>query len=483
MEAGPEDLAGIVEQTYRDLSQKMKVPGFRKGKVPRKVIDSHLGAGYVRAEAVRNGLPTLYVMGVIESGINPVCDPEINLIEAGEDGTVVFEAKVDVRPEVEVSGYRGLELEAPDTEVNDEDVDEALDEARDRFATLEVVESRPAEKGDYVMFDFKVFCDGVPLEGKAGTDRMLEIGAEDFLPGYDEQLLGARKGDIIDVVIDFPADYGEPSLAGKPATFRTIVKEIKRKVLPPVDDDLAKEVSSFDTLEEFKADLRERINTIKKSAGERQLREQAVQKVVEETEIDLPESMVERQVNAEIEELSGELAQRDITLDDYLSALKGTRQELEKAIREKVTRGMKAELTLDAIATAENIEISDEDAEEYVRETARTMGGDPDKALSEARKHDRIDSVKANMRLSRAIDLVVESAVIKGEGPPEGVLLEPPAEGGAAAGADETGVESGSAPEAAGQAEPAGEAPAVGEAAAEAAGEGAAGTREKPEEQ
>lgn len=482
VEAGPEDLAGIVEQTYRDLGQKMKVPGFRKGKVPRKVIDSHLGAEYVRAEAVRNGIPTLYVMGVIDSGINPVSDPEINLIEAGEDGAVVFEAKVDVKPEVEVSGYRGLELEAPDTEANDEDVREALDEARDRFATLEVVESRPAEKGDYVMFDFKVFTDGVPLEGKAGTDRMLEIGAEDFLPGYDEQLVGARKGDILDVVIDFPADYGEAGLAGKPATFRTIIKEIKRKVLPQVDDDLAKEVSSFETLEEFKADLRERINAIKKSAGERQLREQAVQKIVERTEIDLPESMVERQVNAEIEELIGELSQRNMTLDEYLSALKGTRQELEKAITEKVARGMKAELTLDAIATAEGIEISDEDAEEYVHETARTMGGDPDKALAEARKHDRIDSVKANLRLSRAIDLMVESAVVSGEGPPEGVLLEPPVEDRAAAGAGEVGAESGSAPEASGQAEQAGETPAEEEAAGEAAGAGAPGAREEPEE-
>lgn len=457
----------------------MKVPGFRKGKVPKQVIDSHLGADYVRAEAVKNGLPTLYVMGVIDAGIVPVSDPDINLIEAGEEGRVVFEARVDVKPKVEVLGYKGLELNAPDTEATEEDVGEALDEARDRFATLEVVESRPAEKGDYVMFDYKVFTDGIPLEGKAGTDRMLQIGSEDFLPGYDEQLVGARKGDILDVIINFPAEYGEETLAGKPATFRTIVKEIKRKVLPPVDDELAKEVSSFETLDEFKDDLRERINRIKKSMGERQLQEQAVQAIVEINDVDLPESMVEHQVNVEVEELTEELAQRNITLEDYLSALKGTREELEKAIREKVTNSIKAELILDAIATAEGIEITDEDAEDYIRENALAAGGDPKKVLAEARKHNRVDNVKANLRLSRAIDVMVENAVITGDEPPEGVLLEPP-DGGDV----QTDEAAGDSPEPGDPEKAAGdrEAPAeMEEPAGEAAGAGEEVTREEPE--
>ncbi|MHB8895038.1 MAG: trigger factor [Candidatus Geothermincolia bacterium] len=481
VEAGPEDLTEILDQTYKDLGHQMKVPGFRKGKVPKQVIDSHLGADYVRAEAVKNGLPTLYVMAVMESGIMPVSDPDINLLEAGEEGRVVFEAKVDVKPEVVVEDYKGLELKAPDTEVTDEDVQQALDEARDRFATLEVVEARPAEKGDYVMFDFKVFADGVPLEGKSGTDRMSEIGAGDFVPGFDEQLIGARKGDILDVIINFPDDYGEPELAGKPATFRTIVKEIKRKVLPPIDDDLAKEVSHFDTLDEFREDLRSRIVNVKKSMGQRQLKEEVVKVLVEQTYIDLPESMVEHQVNGEIEELTEELAQRNITLEDYLQALKGTVGELEKAIREKVVDSLKAELILDAVASAEGIEVSDEEAEDYIRENALAAGADPKKVIAEARKHNRIGNVKANLRLSKAVDLLVENAVLEDGEPPEGVLLEPAAaetvetEEAQAAPADETAAEGGIAPGEAAEKE-------TEETAGEAAEAVAESTREEPEE-
>jgi trigger factor len=180
VEAGPEDMEEILERTYKDLSTKVKVPGFRKGKVPRAVIDSHLGVEYVRTEAIKNGLPTLYVLGVIESGIEPVSDPEINVLDLPDDGGVSFEAKVDVKPEIEVKDYKGIEVDKPDTEVTEEDLQRTLDEARDRFATLEVVEGRPVTEGDFVMFDFKVFTDGVPLEGSAGSDRMTEVGAGDF---------------------------------------------------------------------------------------------------------------------------------------------------------------------------------------------------------------------------------------------------------------------------------------------------------------
>lgn len=463
VEAGPDDMKTIVDQTYRELGGKVKIPGFRKGKVPRKVIDSHLGAEFVYAEAVKKGLPTLYVMGVFEAGILPVSDPDISLLEADEEGgRVVFEAKVDVKPEIEVHDYKGLELVAPETELKDEEVDEALEEARDRFATLEVVESRPAEKGDFVHFDYKVFADGVPLEGKSGTDRMTEIGSNDFLEGFDTQLIGGRKGDILDVVITFPPDYGEPVLAGKPATFRTIVKEIKRKVLPPLDDDLAKEISSHETLEEFKDDLRGRLASLKEMMAGRQLKDEAVRVIVEQTPVDLPDSMVEHQVEREIEAMSEELAERGVTLEDYLNALKGTRSELEKAIREKVADGIKAELILDAVATAEGIEVSDGEAEDYIRENALAAGGDPDKVIADARKHDRIMGVKANLRLAKAVDFLVENAVLTG---PFAQSAEAEAEAGGESGLSSSTVEppgaavDGEAQTVPESAEPGGEAP------------------------
>jgi trigger factor len=391
------------------------VPGFRKGKVPRQVIDSQLGAENVRKDAIREGLPTLYMMGVIDSGIFPVSDPEISGLEIGEDdGTVVFEATVDVKPEVEVKDYTGLEIEKPDAEVTEEDLKLALEDARDRFATLEVVEGRPVQDKDYVLFDYKVFTDGVPVEGSSGSDRMIQVGSEDFLPDFDKQLVGARKGDILDVFVSFPPEYEVRELAGKPATFRTIVKEVKRKVLPPLDDGLASEISHFKTLEEFKEDLKSRIAKIKEAEGERLVRERVVGALVGRTYVDLPESMVKYQIDGEIEELERDLSQRDITLDEYLEALKGSRYQLEKAIRERVVESLKSELVVDAVAAAENIEVSDEEAEEYIRETAMASGGDPDKVLEAARSQGRMPVVKANMRLSKAVDLLVENAVFEG---------------------------------------------------------------------
>jgi trigger factor len=406
----------ILDRTYKDLSSKVKVPGFRKGKVPRQVIDSHLGPEYVRTEAVKNGLPTLYVLGVVDSGIMPVADPEINILDLAEDGGITFEARVDVKPEIEVKDYKGLEVDRPETEVTEEDVQRTLDEARDRFATLEVVESRSVVEGDFVMFDYKVFTDGVPLEGSTGSDRMTEVGSGDFLPDFDKQLIGSRKGDIIDIVINFPPEYEDRALAGKPATFRTMVKEIKHKVLPELNDDLAKEISSFETLEEFSEDMRGRIAQVKETMGERAIREQVVKALVDKTYIDLPESMIQRQIDDELEGMSKELEPRGITLDEYLEAMKGTRYQLEKAIRERVVQGLKAELAIDAVASEEGIEISDEEAEQYIRESALQAGADPDKIIEETQGRAGMLNIKANLRLSKAIDLLVENAVFKGGG-------------------------------------------------------------------
>lgn len=393
------------------------MPGFRKGKVPRAVIDSHLGPEYVRTEAIKNGLPTLYVRGVVDSGIMPVSDPDINILDMGEDGSVSFEAKVDVKPQVEVKDYIGLEVEKPDTEPTDDDLKTALDEARDRFATLEVVEGRPVEQGDFVMFDYKVFTDGQPLEGTSGSDRMTEIGSGDFLPEFDTQLVGARKGDIIDVVINFPPDYGDALLAGKPATFRTMVKEVKRKVLPELDDELAKEISSFETMEDFKGDMLERIRRVKQVMGERAVKDQVVKALVDRTYIDLPESMVKQQIDHEVEEMSSELQERGISLEQYLDAMKGSRHQLEKGIRDKVVEGLKAELIMDAVASAEAIEVSDEEVEQYVRENSVQMGADSEKLIEQARDQGRFPAIKANLRLNKAVEFLVENAVYTGGEP------------------------------------------------------------------
>ncbi len=337
------------------------------------------------------------------------------MIETREDRSVVFEAKVDVKPEVEVKDYKGIKVDRPRTDVSDEDVERAVQQARERFATLEVVEGRPASQGDYLLFDYKAFADGIPEEGASGSDILIEIGAGDFLPGFDDQLVGARKGDIIDVVVNFPPDYAVRELAGKPATFRVIVKEIKTKVLPPMDDKLVKEISVFETVDQFKQDLRENIQKLKEMAAERELRQKVVDNLVDRTYVELPESMIKREVDREIENFAEKIRERGIDFEDYLKAAKTTRYELEKTFRPKIVRSLKALLVLEAVAEAENIEVSETEAEDYIRERVASAGGDPEKALEEIKKSGEMPVIMANMRLSRTVDFLVENAEIRGE--------------------------------------------------------------------
>lgn len=409
----------MVDEAYRDIASRVKIPGFRKGKAPRDVIDRHFGADNVWVEALQNGLGMLYLQGVRESGISPVSDPEVNILESQRNSRLVFEAKVDVKPEVSVKDYKGVEVEKPSVEVTEEDLQQALDEARQGFATLEVVEGRPVQKGDYVIFDSKVIASEVPEESSAISDRMIEVGAGDFLGEFDEQLVGAKKGDILDIVATFPLDYEDEALAGKSATLRTIVKEVKRKILPPLDDELAKQVSGFDNLDDFKEDLKTRIGEMKHKAADEAVREEVIKKVAESTYVDIPESMIARSVEMEIERLSRDFEERGVSLENYLDSQKGRRHELEMALREPIAESLKRELVLEAIAKAEGIEVSDEEARDYVREAARKAGADPDVVLDQLSERGALYGVKSNLMLSKAVDFLVENAVFEGKIEPE----------------------------------------------------------------
>ncbi|MDD5448671.1 MAG: trigger factor [Actinomycetota bacterium] len=419
IEAEEEDLKPIVDKAYRDIASRVKVPGFRKGKAPREVIDRHFGADNVWVEALQNGLGMLYLRGVREAGISPVSDPEVDIVESQRNSRLVFEAKVDVKPEVSVKDYKGVEVEKPSAEVTEEDLQKALDEARQGFATLEVVEGRPVQKGDYVIFDSKVIASEVPEESSMISDRMVEVGAGDFLDEFDEELVGAKKGDILDIVATFPLDYEDEALAAKSATLRTIVKEVKRKVLPPLDDGLAKQVSSFDNLDDFKEDLKSRIGEMKRKAAEDTVREEVIKKVTESTYVDIPESMIKRSVEMEIERLSRDFEERGVSLENYLDSQKGRRHELETALREPIVESLRRELVLEAVAKAEGIEVSDEEARDYVREAARKAGANPDVVLSQLNEEGALYGVKSNLMLSKAVDFLVENAVFEGKAKPE----------------------------------------------------------------
>lgn len=419
MEADAEDLEEIIASTYREMSRSLRIPGFRPGKAPRQVIDNYVGPENVRREAVEKRMGVLYGKAVEQAGISPISEPKINLIELGGVGPLVFEVQVEVKPEVKVDGYKGLEIERPDTEPTPEELDRALDEARERFSTLEIVEGRPVNSGDFVLCDLKVIAEGVPDEISSIPDLMVEVGSGNFLVEFEEQLEGARKGDILDIVVEFPPDYQLDELAGKPATCRTLVKEIKNKVLPPLDDELARQVSNFETLGEYREDILSRLRQLKQEMGKQQVRERVTRALIDRIYVDLPETMVNNQVEQEIEAFSAELAERDIELDSYLSQMKGTRHQLEKSIRTRVEERLRSELLVDAVADAEGIEITDEEAEDHIKELALRSGGNPDKTIKNARKQKAIPMVKASMRLTRAVDLMVEHAAFRGGQPAE----------------------------------------------------------------
>ncbi|MDD5748123.1 MAG: trigger factor [Actinomycetota bacterium] len=416
-----EDLESFLKDAYREFSLNLKIPGFRKGKIPREIIDRHIGRERVRLEALKNGLPELYMRGIMEAGILPVCKPELNIVEVGEDGPVVFEAKVDVKPEIELKDYKGVRVAMPDTSVTDEDVKKALDDAREKFATLEPVEGKAVENGDYVTFNYKVFADGVPLEGKSGSDIVIEIGANDFLPGFDEQLLKARKGDVLDVAITFPPDYEVRELAGKPATFRTMIKEVKKKVLPPLDDLLARELGDFNNLDELREDIKKRLEETKKSVADKVLRDRILKTIMDRTYVEIPEKMIEEEVAGEIEQFEERLEEKGITLDDYLKAAKLTRYELEKSIRKDVAEEIKSQLILDAVANAEGIEASEEEAKKYLERIAETSGVEPKEFVLRVEEQGGLPSMMGNLRLSNAMDFLVENACVAGEMVSDGI--------------------------------------------------------------
>ena len=280
VEITPKEFEPAISTAYYELGKKAQVPGFRKGKVPREVIDTQFGQDTVYEEALRKSLGRYYAQAIIETGVAPVSEPSISIIESGVGKKLAFEAKVEVRPEVEIKDYEGIVVKKPSQEVTEEDLGRALDDMRDRSARLESAGSRPVIEGDFVLVDYKVLADGEPVGGSSASDRMLEMGKQEFLPGFDKQLIGAKMGDVIDVVVNFPPDYEVKELAGKPGTFRTLVKEIKKKVYPDLDEEFVKEVSEFDTLEELKEDLREKIAEHKSRLVRQKIKEQAMETMI-----------------------------------------------------------------------------------------------------------------------------------------------------------------------------------------------------------
>jgi trigger factor len=400
-----------VQQTARTLGRDMRVPGFRKGKVPPPVVIRRVGREAILDEAVRDSLATWYVGALDAAGIHPVGDPELNLGELpGEGQPLTFSIEIGVRPPATLGTYKGLEVGRREPEVPEARVDEEIEALRERLARLESAE-RPAERGDFVVMDYVGSVDGEPFEGGEGTDQMVELGSGRLIPGFEEQLTGARTGHERTVTVTFPDDYGAEQLAGKEASFAVTVKDVKAKLLPELDDDFATEAAGFDSMDELREDIREKLAEAERRTIGEEFREAVVDAAAAEAKIDLPDALVDARARELFDRLVRTLGRQGISKEAYLRISDKTEEQLIEEARPEAERALRREAVLAAVVEAEQLEPTDEDVLHALEhEATHHQQTTPEKLRKRLADEGRLDEVVEDLAARQAVDLLVDEA-------------------------------------------------------------------------
>jgi trigger factor len=398
-----------LDRAARQLGRDLRIPGFRKGKVPTPVVIQRIGREAVLDEAVRGFLPQWYVDAVDAAGIAPVGEPSLDVGDLPARGEpLTFSIEVGVRPKAQLGEYKGIEVGRAEPDADEEAVDREVEALRDRLARLEVVE-RPAEQGDFLTVDYVGTIDGEAFAGGEGRDQMIELGAGRLIPGFEDQLQGASAGDDVTVKVTFPDDYGAEHLAGKDAEFAVTVKEVKAKQLPDVDDELAEE-SGFDTLDELREDIATRLRETEERRIEAEFRETALDAAVAAATIDVPEALVEARAAELWDRMLHSLSHQGITKDAYLRIAGRSEEDLLAEARPDAEQQLRREAVVAAIIEAEGLEASDEEILEALAPTAQREGTTPKKLLDRLRSSGRVDDLREEVLARKAIDIVAESA-------------------------------------------------------------------------
>jgi trigger factor len=406
------DVERGVQRAARGLAREMRMPGFRKGKAPPSLVVQRLGYGAVLKEAIRDSLPEWYERALLDSGISPVGDPgiEISSTPGAQGEPLGFEFEIGVRPAAKLGDYRGLEVGRAEPDVPGEIVDREIDRIRESFARLEPVE-RPAAEGDLVLVDFEGLVDGKAFEGGKATDYLLELGGGRLIEGFEGQLVGASAGETRRVEVRFPPDYSTEGLAGREAVFTVDVKEVREKLLPELDDDFASEASEFDTLEELRGDIRERLAEAVARRIEEDFRIAAVDAAVERAALELPEELVAARAAERWERVERQLAAGGMSPDTYLKLQGKSREEAIEESKPDAEQELKREAVLAAIADAEGIEASEQELVEALAHAAEHERTSPEKLLARLRESGRDAMVREDIRIGKAVDLLAGSAV------------------------------------------------------------------------
>jgi len=405
----PEKFEEGLMKSYLKNSKKFNIPGFRKGKAPRKIIERYYGEGVFYEDAINFVCPDAYDEAVKEHNISPVDRPEIDITEIGSDKGVLFTATVTVKPEVELGQYKGIEAEKKEYNVTDEDVDKEIEVMREKNARIVEVTDRPVKDGDIVLIDFKGFVDDKQFDGGTAENYTLEIGSGQFIPGFEEQLIGAEAGKEVDVNVTFPENYRNEELAGKPAVFKVTVKEIKEKQLVPLDDEFAKDVSEFDTLEALKADIRSKREEEAKRLSKQQYEDNVINKVVENAKVDIPDVMVDAQVNIMLRDFDYQLRYQGLNLETYIKYMNTDIEKIKESYRPVALNRVKSQLVLEKIAETEGITATEEDLNAEIEKTAKQYRQDVENFKSKLKEED-ISYIKDGIVIQKTIDFIVENS-------------------------------------------------------------------------
>jgi trigger factor len=415
-----------VNAAFRRIAREVRIPGFRPGKAPRRLLEARMGSGVAREEALREALPEYYSRAVRENDVDVIAAPAIEITDGEESGPVLFDAVVEIRPRVAVPGYGNLRVTLNRPEATEEEIDAQVDRLRDQLGELRTVD-RPAAGGDHVSINIHGSRDGEPVPGLTADDYLYEVGSASIVPDLDEQLRGAKVGDVLEF------DATPPGTDQPAVHFRVLLKEVKEKVLPDIDDDWANEASEFDTVEELRADLAARITNVRRVQAQMQLRERTAEALIGLVEDDAPEPLVASEVQQRLQELVLRLSTQGVTPEQYLQSTGRTQEQLVEEARGPAVQAVKADLALRSVADAENIECTDDDLDEELRRVAERLNQKVDRVRREFERVGTLPEVRSDVRKRKALDWLIERVEIVDQNgqPIDRALLELPDDGAA----------------------------------------------------
>ena len=409
IEVSAEDLEKAMQAAYQKAKGRITLPGFRKGKAPRKMIEQMYGKGIFLEDAANALIPEHYSKAQVECDLEIVSPPEIDVTQAEPGKTFIFTAEVAVKPEVTLGEYKGVEVPKSETEVTDEDVEAELKKEQEKNSRTVTVEDRGAENGDIATIDFEGFVDGEAFEGGKGTDYPLTLGSGSFIPGFEDQLVGAKAGDHVEVKVTFPEEYQAKELAGKEAVFQCDVKKVEAKELPELDDDFAQDASEFDTLAEYKEDIKKNLTEKKEKEARAAKENAAVDKAIENAQMEIPDAMLNTQVRQMLDDFSRRMQSQGLTMEQYFQFTGMTLEKMQEEMKPQALKRIQTRLVLEKIAEVENIQPTDEEVEEEFKKMADAYKMEVEK-IKELLGDRELEQMKKDMAVQKAVTLVADEA-------------------------------------------------------------------------